>query len=113
MEKSATLTAFVAAVLAGQLGLAGLVLVFQGIILTRYIDLKDSPNPPKRRLRALRLILWQNTVSVGVMLSATIVPTMWFFQAKPDDWPVIAVFALSAGLTFAVSCVSVVQLTKS
>ena len=94
MVRTSTEIALASGILAGQMALSGLILVFHGFVLSRYLELKDSPNPPRQATAKLHSLLFVTAFAAGMVLIAAIVPAVWFTQSI-DVWTLYAVFLLS------------------
>ena len=109
MDKEAAEIALTSAVLAGELALAGFVLVFYGIALSKYID--EAVRKFPRGINELRFLLYVTTLALISILVGAVVPTIWLLGDIPI-WPVIPVFGFSISLVAATAFVVLRMIVK-
>ena len=100
MEKQIALAG---AVLAGQMTLAGLVLVYQGLAVSWWRSQSEPEKQSSTFGKRYRSFLFTTTLAVVITLIATVVPILTFTSENYSVWSVPAVLALSIGLVIVIA----------
>ena len=82
----------VMSILAGSIGLSGLLLVFLGVTLTTLNPLLDRDSPPTRRITRLKALSWALVLQLSVNLITVGLSLAWLNGAD-FYWVIIGFFA--------------------
>lgn len=93
--------ALAGAALAGQMTLAGLILVYQGFVVSWWRSQIDSDNRPTFGPREFRAFLMTSTASAIASLTGTLAPILVLTGNNLYSWVVPAVLVLSIVLVIA------------
>jgi len=85
------------AILGAAAGLAGLVLVFLGVVIAARASY--APGTPDRVLKRLRIAAWSVVLVFGLSLAAVALPLSWMVWTSTDGvmWAAVGVFAAQLG----------------
>lgn len=100
MEKQIALAG---AALAGQMSLAGLILVYQGFAVSWWRSQIDSKNRPTMGWNQYRAFLFMTTAAAVTMLIATVVPILALTTDDSRAVPIMVILGLSVALVTVVA----------